>query len=1195
MKTQPVLHFSRLSIDRFKGIRDNEDALHLTNNALGPGIVLVYGPNGAGKTTMAEALETLLWPRGRKKKDLFLRISATFSLGTDEVWEEELNGAQVQYFCNGQVSSAPLLPDVAVKTRYRLSLHELLQAESGNDELVEQIRIELSAGYDLKSDAIKNLKFSHKPSRLKKVIDETRAAQAAVNQAAMEARKLQQQADQLEFLKKQQKMARQAGEKKEAIQALIHFRTAEQKSQEMAEALAAYPEELKNLQGDESKRLLAAYKKQEKSKTDQSRAVQEYQALLKKREKQELNQAAELSDAQVTALRQLVEKLKKMEAELRQAESSRQAAKSREEAARRAIGEKLTDEQLNALDTVTTPPELRDLARDAARLRARQEALKRLCEHFPKSEEPDADPDNLYQAWQLLGNWLREPATAPAAEPEPAWLRVGLPLLGGLVCLIVGVLTAQLWPVIPALIIIGTMAVLRARPAPVAVTNERDVYQRDYERLNRSMPDAWDYESVTQLHHLLQKKISELKAQQTFNEWRTELQRELERLKQEEEQTVIKRQHEVAVSLGVEPKIDDDAMLLLLADRVMAWQKARDERLDADIAVTDIGRTLRETGEALRKILPLEPGSSSVENGQDWEVRVQELEQNRKKADKLDTQIEQKQGEIARAEQDLQQAEKEGREILQRAKLADQPPDTAQRRLNELIEQLKVWRKEREKKAAQELDFRRLQQAWERFAEKYAELAPLSLEALQIEQEQATADAENLAPVTQEIARIESEVNIARKARKQEELLDRLEQAKDALRRECAAGERSLAGAAVMDFVQEQAQQQGSITLKQAQRVFAEIVRDRYHLLLDPGDKSGFAVRDNLNQRILTLDQLSSGTRVQLLMAARLAALELSEKNGVRLPLILDEVLGNSDDERAAALIESIIRTAAAGRQVFYFTAQLDEWGKWRALLKQRSVSFFEVSLPQNVERPIALNVEPPPLPEVPPPPPDCDAARYRRLLNVPIPNPYQKPTQQVHVGFLFDQPDIIWNLVRNGYAEWGPLAQLLDRAGPAGFAAVAGGPIEEKVIARARGRAELLGKIAEWWRVGRGRPVDMEAILQSGCVSEKFQPMLKEIVTAQSGDAERILTAEIPRFREKNRQGLRDWFIQEGYLDPKEPLSDRELRECAFAEAAKAASEQKIQTPEDVHALLAFPAIWGGTADGDTHSNHSVEGTEGE
>ena len=68
------------------------------------------------------------------------------------------------------------------------------------------------------------------------------------------------------------------------------------------------------------------------------------------------------------------------------------------------------------------------------------------------------------------------------------------------------------------------------------------------------------------------------------------------------------------------------------------------------------------------------------------------------------------------------------------------------------------------------------------------------------------------------------------------------------------------------------------------------------------------------------LDELSDGTRAQLLLAARMAFAEEVEQ-GTVLPLFLDEALDQSDPDRFEAIARSLGRVANdQGRQIFYLT-----------------------------------------------------------------------------------------------------------------------------------------------------------------------------------------------------------------------------------------------------------------------------------
>jgi len=76
-------------------------------------------------------------------------------------------------------------------------------------------------------------------------------------------------------------------------------------------------------------------------------------------------------------------------------------------------------------------------------------------------------------------------------------------------------------------------------------------------------------------------------------------------------------------------------------------------------------------------------------------------------------------------------------------------------------------------------------------------------------------------------------------------------------------------------------------------------------------------------------------------LSVRLAFVETRETN-YRLPITLDETLTNSDDKRARAAIKTMT-TLAADRQVFYFTAQQDEVGKWREFVPEDLLKVYSI------------------------------------------------------------------------------------------------------------------------------------------------------------------------------------------------------------------------------------------------------------
>jgi uncharacterized protein YhaN len=89
-----------------------------------------------------------------------------------------------------------------------------------------------------------------------------------------------------------------------------------------------------------------------------------------------------------------------------------------------------------------------------------------------------------------------------------------------------------------------------------------------------------------------------------------------------------------------------------------------------------------------------------------------------------------------------------------------------------------------------------------------------------------------------------------------------------------------------------------------ASSLFQKMTRGRYERVERRLDGSLFAIRQN--GRALSPDTLSTGTREQLFIALRLAYVEHYQKGAESLPLVLDDVLVNFDEERTRGTIEAL-------------------------------------------------------------------------------------------------------------------------------------------------------------------------------------------------------------------------------------------------------------------------------------------------
>ena len=120
-------------------------------------------------------------------------------------------------------------------------------------------------------------------------------------------------------------------------------------------------------------------------------------------------------------------------------------------------------------------------------------------------------------------------------------------------------------------------------------------------------------------------------------------------------------------------------------------------------------------------------------------------------------------------------------------------------------------------------------------------------------------------------------------------------------------------------------------TLREASEYFARLTAGQYTrvwtplandiLLVDRGDGTSLGV-----------ESLSRGTREQLFLSIRLALVAMYARRGIQLPMVLDDVLVNYDERRAARAAEVLVEFARDGHQLLVFTCHEHIWSIFRHL-----------------------------------------------------------------------------------------------------------------------------------------------------------------------------------------------------------------------------------------------------------------------
>lgn len=108
--------------------------------------------------------------------------------------------------------------------------------------------------------------------------------------------------------------------------------------------------------------------------------------------------------------------------------------------------------------------------------------------------------------------------------------------------------------------------------------------------------------------------------------------------------------------------------------------------------------------------------------------------------------------------------------------------------------------------------------------------------------------------------------------------------------------------------------------LRAAERYFEHMTGGEFvRLYPDDSVDQPVLLAQRRNGESIDVEAMSEGTRDQLFLALRLAALDVRREAGVELPVVLDDVLMTSDDRRAGLMLEALARFACNG-QVIVFT-----------------------------------------------------------------------------------------------------------------------------------------------------------------------------------------------------------------------------------------------------------------------------------
>jgi DNA repair exonuclease SbcCD ATPase subunit len=1115
MSRAPLV-FRALGVRRMPGITDGGWEVR----DLSPGVNVVWGPNGAGKTTTASALQRLLWPAagdGRAQVDARL-------LAEGSEWRVEMDGGTVRWQRHGaDAHPVPGIPSIAERDRYRLSLHELVSET--DHSLAERILHESAGGFDV-ARASGALGFRPRASQSRTERDALNAARARLQSAREEEAGLREDEARVGPLRREAAEHQANARRKELWERALERLDALEAERTAREALHGFPAGVARIAGNEAGQL-RTLRASLADAEQRARAA----ALQMDEARREMDAAGLPADGLpggvLPGLSAVLARLQELEQTRDRLTRDLQGARAECESERASVAGAVGEERVSAL-SLPAVDELLRFARDAEQHRAEVRAAE--AERALLDSGGDAlDAEKLSRGRYVLSEWLR----LPADDAGVGRMRL-VTLLAAVVVALAGAALGLLvhpggWALVVAALGLAALALSAATPAADA----REARRSEYARLGLDPPVTWDEPGVVALIERLEGMIAEARQQAARAERRAALDRRMAELRTTTAE-VDGRRAELAARLGLAPGVDE-AMLGWLCQRVHRWQlalgRARQREAELRAAAEQYAREFAELERAFGAF-------AAVSSPAELAGTLESLRGRRERFEGARATLRNAEQRRTEALDEAARCRTECEAILARAGLrAD-----ADARLDELCELRPAYVRAREafvaaEQAARTAERRLAETAG--FADAVAAHPRAQVQAALAASRDAWALAEAAA---REVAQLEERLGAARKRTAVEDALARVQDAESALRGCRDRDEAAVLGWALREYVERETRDRDRPEVfHRARSLFAAITRGRYELQLS-AESAAFRATDTETGAGCGLDELSRGTRVQLLLAVRIAFIETKE-SGLMLPLVLDEALGNSDDVRAEAVMDAVTELARAGRQVFFLTARQDEAQRWMDRLRAAGVPHALVDLGQarrlarfaGLPRPAARSVH---LGAVPAPE-DRDHTGYGALLRVPPVDVDGAGADGLHLWYLVDDPPLLHRLLVLGATAWGSLRTLLGERGTAPL-----GP-----DAAAWERLKALGHAAEHLlealRVGRGRPVPREALERSGVITPTFRERIEQAHAQCAGRPHELLAriGALPRFRTDNVEALREFLESEGYLDGRDPLDPAAVR----------------------------------------------------
>ena len=614
-----------------------------------------------------------------------------------------------------------------------------------------------------------------------------------------------------------------------------------------------------------------------------------------------------------------------------------------------------------------------------------------------------------------------------------------------------------------------------------------------------------------------------------------------------------------AEAAGLAPAPDQLAQYFhIYLQRVATLDAARQAVADAQGRVTHLKGQMEELGRTIQASLEQWDATAEDADHPDLRHALDRLDRRRERAESLRQEIRRLREQEQRATSRAREAEQRLQALYRQAGLEPGDRDTLLARIRDLPEWRAAKNTLRDAETREAAARESLQKTGD--AELLARAEAEDAAWIEEQRDHARAEADNHQALIEQKTGIEHAIRDAERALRLEEARARRDQTEDALGQRYEQRMVAEAGRFLLDDVEQTHRREHQ---PEAIRIADERLRRFTHnaFSLVMADDGSPCARDSQSREVRPLEALSVGTRMQLLVALRMAWVERRERHHTALPLILDEALSTTDPERFEAVATALHAiTRSEGRQLIYLSAQPEDVERWR---RATGADPTVVSLADARGAPAVVDALPLPEAEPVPAPDGHTAASYAQALGVGAVDP-ATDAGRVHLAYLLpDDLALLYSLLSEARLKTVGQAEVF----------LEGTAAQRHLDNETRQQLDTRISAARAWfdaaRIGRGTRLDRPALEQGVVGNWKQLDALAERAGQMDGDPEAFLESlrsdRISGIGEGKIQQIAQWLEDAGFLDPRQRLDATERYHYVLARLPdRAGALQEARTVVD-------------------------------